>query len=65
MFGLFKKNQKQKPNWSPFDTVEEHEKFESLVSEYFSSKSINHQIVDGIVKVPNKDFGLMNWDYQT
>lgn len=58
MFGLFKKNHKQKPNWSPFDTIEEHEKFESLVSEYFNSKSINHQIVDGIVKVLNKDFGL-------
>lgn len=35
MFVLFKKNQKQKPNWSPFDTLEEHEKFEPLVSEYF------------------------------
>ena len=58
MFGLFNKNKKQKPNWSPFDTIEDHEKFESCVSEYFQSKNIDHKIVDGIVELPNNDFGL-------
>ena len=30
----------------------------SNVSEYFRSKNIEHQMVDGIVKIRNKDFGL-------
>ncbi|MBP6237557.1 MAG: hypothetical protein KA536_15515 [Saprospiraceae bacterium] len=58
MFGFFKKNKKQKPDWSPFDSVEVHDEFESSVSEYFKSKNIEHQIIDGIVNIPNNDFGL-------
>lgn len=58
MFGLFNKDKKQKPDWSPFDSIEVYEKFESCVSEYFKSKNIEHKIVDGIVEIPNNDFGL-------
>ena len=58
MFGLFNKNKKQKPDWSPFNSLEIHEKFETCVSEYFKSKNIEHKIVDGIVEIPNNDFGL-------
>ena len=58
MFSFFKKNKKQKPAWSPFDTIEKHEKFMSLVVEYFKGKGISHQIENGIVKIPNEDFGL-------
>ncbi len=58
MFGLFNKNKKQKLDWSPFESYEVHQEFESMVSEYFNSKNIEHQIIDGIVKIPNNDFGL-------
>ena len=58
MFGLFNKNKKQKPDWSPFETYEIHQKFEAQVSEYFSSKNIEHKIIDGIVQVPNNEFGF-------
>lgn len=58
MFGFFKKNKKQKPDWSPFDAVEDHERFEAAVVNYFNSKNITHQILDGVVNIPNQDFGL-------
>ena len=60
MFGLFKKNknENQKPEWSPFDSLEDHNIFETAVSVYFNSKNIEHQIVDGIVVIKNNDFGL-------
>jgi hypothetical protein len=64
MFGLFNRNKKQKPDWSPFETAKIHEKFESYVSQYFESKGMRHEIVDGIVKIPNEEFGLNNLGLQ-
>lgn len=63
MFNFFKKKKqnevkKEKPSWSPFDTAELHNYFESEVSKYFQAKGIDHEIVNGIVKIPKADFGL-------
>lgn len=62
MFSFF--NKKQKPNWSPFENASIHNKFESLVSNYFKSKGIEHTIENGIVNVPNNEFGFNNLGLQ-
>lgn len=58
MFSFFKKNKRQKPEWSPFDTIKDHDIFEKELAAYFKGKGIAFELLDGYIKVPGKEFDL-------